>query len=140
MDEVGNRQSMPFSLVGLSQLSLQEGNPEAAVKYANRRRMKPSRCKMPAPKQAPFARLGMLIWRFVCSRPRPQSSSALPPSQREWAGFSRLTPRPGGRASVCIEQGNSAGALGVIEGLLSHLVADGTIEGAEAPALVRLRC
>jgi hypothetical protein len=45
-----------------------------------------------------------------------------------------------GRACVCIENGDSAGAVAMIEGLLSYLAAKGTLEGAEAPALVRLRC
>ena len=139
MDEVGNRQTMPFSLAGLSQLSLHERKPEAAVEYAQSAlntavQMQDARAQASALCALGNAHLALGLLSAAASE--FERAAALAATM----GMPLAPDATAGRACVCIENGDSSGAVGMIEGLLSYLAAKGTLEGAEAPALVRLRC
>jgi tetratricopeptide (TPR) repeat protein len=139
MNEVGNRQSMPYSLLGLSQISLHEGDFQAAMDHAQSAydtamKMQDARAQVSA-----LCALGNSHLSMGTAAAGDSAFDRAATLAVEKGSVPALD-ATAGRAVALVALGKAREALRIIEDLLTHLATTGTLQNTDTPALVRLRC
>jgi tetratricopeptide (TPR) repeat protein len=139
MRAVGDRASEPFPLISLSQLAFWQGDDALALAHAQ------SALDIAIAVQDPHNEAIALCWLGHAELALGRQAAATAAFERAHAvalandAVSRHD-AAAGLARVALARGDVAGALLAVEGLLAHLAGGGTLEGTEAPQLIRLSC
>jgi class 3 adenylate cyclase len=136
---VGDRASEPYPLIALSRLALQIGDGVSALAHARAALEITFAVQEPVAESVASWSLGnaelvlgnpaAATEAFMRARAAALTTDSLPPHDAT-AGLAR----------AALAQGHEAGALKMVEGLLLQLEGGRSLEGTEAPHLIRLTC
>jgi len=134
----GNHATEPYALVSLSILARWQGDDSQALAHAQSALDIAIAVKDSAIEAAALVWLGdaeLALGRHAAAATAFQRAHALDvalgdPGYRGAAGSAR----------VALAEGDAAGAMLRLEGLLAHLAAGGPLDGADQPQLIRLTC
>jgi len=139
MRDLGDRTQEPYALVNLSMLSLWQGAAGLALAHAQ------SALENAAAVQDRLQEATSLCWLGNAELALGRHAAATTAFERARKvsleiGHAQQHDATAGLARAALAQGDLAGALRVVEGLLAHLANGGTLEGTEVPLLIKLTC
>lgn len=136
---VGDRASESHVLTSLSELALWQGHDALALAQARAALEIAQASQAHLWQTVALLRLGnaeLALGRYVAADAAFERCHALSSAIDSASPHDAVA----GRARVALAQGDTAAALGHVEGLLSHLAGGGTFKGAQSPRTIQLSC